>query len=177
MTKQFNSPKQQQGAALFVALIFLLIMAVLGVSSMNDTIMQGKMSGAIQDGNVALQGAETAVRLAEQNIESMASIGEFDNTKGLYDQDSGPDPFAAATWTGTNSIEAGTVTGQANEPRYFIELSGQVKEDDDSLGINLDTQSHETGSGLIYAFRIVARGSGGTGSSQRIVETFYARRF
>lgn len=168
---------KQSGAALFVSLIFLLILAILGIASMNDTIMQGKMASAIQDGNIALQGTETALRLAEQNIDSMASIGNFDNTNGLYDQDNGPDPFAAATWTGTNSIQAGAVTGQGEQPRYFIVLSGQVQDEDSALALNLDTYSHESGAGTILAFRIVARGTGGTTNAQRIVESFYARRF
>lgn len=171
------APNKQRGAALFVSLIFLLIMAILGVASMNDTIMQGKMASAIQDGNIALQGTETAIRLAEQNIDSMASIGNFNNSNGLYDQDNAPDPFAAATWTGTNTIQAGAVTGQGEQPRYFVELAGQVTDEDSALSLNLDTYSHESGAGTILAFRIVARGTGGTTNAQRIVESFYARRF
>lgn len=174
---QTSARSRQRGAALFTALIFLLILAVLGVASMNDTIMQGKMANAIQDGNIALQGAETAIRLAEQNIDSLASIGNFNNTNGLYDQDNAPDPFVAATWTGSNSIQAGTVTGQTDQPRYFIELAGQVQDDGSALSLNIDTYSHESGAGSILAFRIVARGTGGTTKAQRIVESFYARRF
>lgn len=169
---------QQQGAALFTALIFLLILAILGISSMNDTIMQGKMAAAIQDGNVALQGAETAVRAAEREIDGLASIGDFNaSSNGLYNQGNAPDPFAAATWAGTDSLAAGAVTGQGEQPRFFIELAGEINEEDSDLAINLDSYSHESGGGSIIGFRIVARGTGGTTNSQRIIESYYGRRF
>lgn len=170
--------EQQQGAALFTALIFLLILAILGISSMNDTIMQGKMAAAIQDGNVALQGAETAVREAENAIDNLASIGDFNSgSNGLYSQGDAPDPFLAATWAGTDSLSAGAVKGQGEEPRYFIELAGEIKDEDSDLALNLDSYSHESGGGSIIGFRIVARGTGGTTNSQRVIETYYGRRF
>jgi type IV pilus assembly protein PilX len=172
-----NLKHKQEGVALFVSLIFLLILTVLGVTSMNDTIMQGKMASAIQDGNVALQGAETAVRLAEQDIESFASVGDFNNSAHLYTEGSGPDPFLAATWVGDSSEPTVAVTGQASAPRYFIELAGEVTTDDSELALNIDTYSHESGGGTILAFRIIARGTGGTSKAQRIIETFYAKRF
>ena len=169
---------KQGGAALFTALIFLLILAILGISSMNDTIMQGKMAAAIQDGNVALQGAETAVREAERTIDGLASIGDFNpSSNGLYDQGSAPDPFLAATWASTDSLATGAVAGQGEEPRYFIELAGEIQEEDNELVLNLDSYSHESGGGSIIGFRIVARATGGTTNSQRIIETYYGRRF
>jgi type IV pilus assembly protein PilX len=170
-------PKKQQGAALFVALIFLLILTVLGVSSMSDTVMQGKMSAAIQDGNIALQGAETAVRAAEATIDGFATLGAFNNTNGLYIENNAPDPHNNVTWTGTNSVQAGAVNGLAEAPRFFIELAGDIANEDSDLGLNLDTYSHESGAGQTFAFRIVAQSSGGSSAASRMIETYYARVF
>lgn len=175
-----NMKHKQRGAALFVSLIFLLILTVLGVASMNDTIMQGKMSAAIQDGNVAFQGAETAIRDAEAYIDSLASTGGFNNAGCLYDEENGPDTFDNAIWVsadGNDTCEATALTGQTDPARYFIELSGVVTDSSTSTSVSLPTYSHETGSGTIRAFRIVARATGGTTNSQRIIESFYARRF
>lgn len=177
--KQLKLQKKQKGAALFVSLVFLLILSVLGVSSMNDTIMQGKMASAIQDGNVALQGAETAVRIAEEAIEGFISTNDFTAAGPLYTSGNAPDPFAAATWTGnTASRETGAVTGQVNQPRYFIELAGMVSDLGSSGGIAEIGNAYGTNTGEsdITTFRIVARGTGGTGTSQRVIEAFYGRR-
>lgn len=176
--QQFKFQKKQKGVALFVSLVFLLILSVLGVSSMNDTIMQGKMASAIQDGNVALQGAETALRVAEDAIEGFISTNGFTAAGPLYTSGDAPDPFAAATWTGTASNEAGAVTGQADQPRYFIELAGTVLDLGSSGGVSEIGNGYGANSsvGDITTFRIVARGTGGTGRSQRVIEAFYGKR-
>lgn len=171
---------KQQGAALFVSLIFLLILTVLGVASMNDTIMQGKMAAAIQDGNVALQGAETAIRDAETFLNNITSTGGFDNSSCLYREGDAPDPFDAAIWAssaGDDTCEASALAGQTNAARYFIEQSGGVTDTSTATSVSLPTYSHEAGSGTIRAFRIVARATGGTTRSQRFIESFYALRF
>lgn len=179
-TSKHNAfPKKQQGAALFVSLVFLLILAVLGVNSMNDTIMQGKMASAIQDGNVALQGAETALRAAEQEIEGLITDNIFDATGPYFENGSAPDPFANATWTDDDSsIAAGAVAGQSAQPRYFIEQVGTYI-DPASTGQVSSIENAYNGaqtSSDIKLFRIVARGTGGTGTSQRIIEAYYGRR-
>ncbi|KZX79060.1 hypothetical protein A3715_09585 [Oleiphilus sp. HI0009] len=184
-TMQNLNPKKQKGAALFISLIFLLILTVLGVSSMNDTIMQGKMSAAIQDGNVALQGSETAVRAAEQAIEAFISTTGFNSTGPFYTNGNAPDPFDASIWVddvnNTATQAAGAVAGQTVQPRYFIELAGSVEDD----GLNTGQGDFgETGGGygsgtgnpLIITFRIVARSTGGTANSQRIIETYYGKK-
>ena len=169
---------KQQGAALFVSLIFLLILTVLGIASMNDTIMQGKMAAAIQDGNVALQGAETAVRDAEQFIETIVSVGaEFTNSNGKYDQANAPDPYAAATWTGTVSREADALTGQTNPARYYIVLSDLMSDGNGATSGNIGNNSHNSSGSEVQAFRIVARATGGTTNSQRIIESFYGKAY
>jgi len=173
--------RKQNGAVLFMSLIFLLVMTILGVSSMNDTIMQDKMVGAMQDSNIALQGVETAVRSAESFIDGIAAVGDFGVTPGLYvEADAATpsaDPYDKSTWTNAGSIEADSVTGLAERPRYYIELSGEVTSDDTALALNQDSYSHESGAGIILGFRIVARSTGSTGTSQRLVESYYGKRF
>lgn len=173
--------KRQNGAALFITLIFLLILTIIGLASMNDTVMQGKMAGAMQDSNVALQGVETAIRAAEAYIDGIATVGDFGAAttegKGLYKEGTAKDPYDAATWNSDNSKAAGVVAGLAEQPRFFIELAGEVTSDDTALSLNQNTYAHESGSGTILGFRIVARSTGGTGTSQRVVESYYGKSF
>jgi type IV pilus assembly protein PilX len=169
---------KQSGAALFVALIFLLVLTVIGVSSMSDTVMQGKMSAAVQDSQIALQGAETAVRAAELFIDALPNTLAFDTAAGLYTANNAPDPFVAATWIGTNSAQAGSVNGLAEQPRYFIELAGIVEPDDSVLSGTLGSAANDQfSSNTSVAFRIVARSTGGSSTASRLIESYYAKHF
>ena len=166
----------QKGAALFIVLIMLLVITIIGVSSMNDTLMQGKMSGAVQDSNVALQGVDTAVREAEAYLDSVTGSAHFNNTNGLYDIGAGPDCCTATTWSSTNSRAATKTAGLAVAPRYIIEEMGEVA--GDTSGEYFATiENSDIGNtqnlGTITAYRIVARSTGASGNSQRIVESYY----
>ena len=59
---------RQQGAALVVALIMLLVMTVLGIAAMQVTRIEERMAGNSRDVNLAFQGAEAGLRDAEARI-------------------------------------------------------------------------------------------------------------
>jgi type IV pilus assembly protein PilX len=58
----------QRGAALVTSLLLLLILTIIGVTAMQMTRMQERMSGNARDLNLAFQGAEAAVRDGEALI-------------------------------------------------------------------------------------------------------------
>ena len=62
------SKRAQRGMSLFPALIFLLVLAVLGVAAMNSTVMEERMVGNTKDSNLAFQAAESGLRDAEVDI-------------------------------------------------------------------------------------------------------------
>jgi type IV pilus assembly PilX-like protein len=59
---QLNNKRQQSGAALVIGLIILLVMTLLGVSSMNSSRTELKIAANIQNKSVAFQTAETATQ-------------------------------------------------------------------------------------------------------------------
>jgi type IV pilus assembly protein PilX len=61
--------RRQSGMSLFPALMFLLVLAVLGVSALNSSVMQEKMVSNTKDTNLAFQAAEAALRDAEADVE------------------------------------------------------------------------------------------------------------
>ena len=66
-TKTFNSsslPKSQQGAALVVGLIVLMIMTMLGVASMGSMTTQLRMAANVQVKNTAFQAGTAAIDAA-----------------------------------------------------------------------------------------------------------------
>jgi len=67
-----NTPHAQQGAVLVVALIMLLLLTVLGISSMRSTSMQERMAGNLRDESHALQAAEAAMRQGEAAVKAQS---------------------------------------------------------------------------------------------------------
>lgn len=76
-----NTPmKQQQGMALIVSLVILIIVTVAGVATMESTAMQLKMANASQDRQQAFEATETGLRLIEEIINNNTdAVAEFDS--------------------------------------------------------------------------------------------------
>jgi type IV pilus assembly protein PilX len=62
--------RSQGGAVLVVALIFLLLVTLIGVSSMQNATMQEKMAGSVMLKNRSFQTAEAALRLGENEVQA-----------------------------------------------------------------------------------------------------------
>jgi len=65
MNPRFSSPPRQRGMALIVALVFLLLLTLLGLNSMQNATLQEKMSNSVQFRNQSFQLAEAALRVGE----------------------------------------------------------------------------------------------------------------
>jgi type IV pilus assembly protein PilX len=60
---------RERGVSLVVALIFLIILTILGLTAMRVATMEERMSGNSRDRSLAFQAAEAALRDAESDIE------------------------------------------------------------------------------------------------------------
>lgn len=109
---------KQQGAVLIVSLIMLLLLTVIGVSSMRGVTMQERMAGNLKEQYRSFQAAESALRLAEQEVKNGATNKLADDgtncdasvVKGLVDGD-----FTAVV-AGTNLNEVA--------PQYYFRYCG-----------------------------------------------------
>lgn len=72
-----SSRTRQSGAVLFVALVFLLLITVLAITASSSSVLQERMTGGLRNGQLALMGAETALREGERSARTLAerSIG------------------------------------------------------------------------------------------------------
>ena len=66
--------RKQQGVALPVALIFLLVLTVLGVSSLGTNVFEEKMAANSLNRELAFQAAEAALREGERHVEAAPDI-------------------------------------------------------------------------------------------------------
>lgn len=64
------TPRDQNGAALIVSLIILLVLTLLGVASMQTTTLEERMAGNLRDTSVSFEAAEAGLRSAEGYLES-----------------------------------------------------------------------------------------------------------
>lgn len=72
---QMRSRKHQNGAALYVALIMLILMALIGIVAMQVAGLQERMSANYQAGSMAFQNAEAQARGQENNLKAAVSAG------------------------------------------------------------------------------------------------------
>ena len=70
-----GTPNRQRGVALFIGLVFLLIMSILVLASARSTLLQEKMAGNVRESNIAFQTAEDVIRQVEEQIAFAAETG------------------------------------------------------------------------------------------------------
>ena len=175
--------RNQSGVVLFMCLIMLLLLTVMGISSVQTTSLQQRMARNATDTNLAFQAAESALRDGEMLLESMTSTVNFDAGNAedngfYYEEEPGDEPnWRALDWSGANGYrEAETeITGVEIQPKYILEHVKEVISDADSL--NLDNIGQDTGTGRTQVFRVTARGTGGTATAQVVIQATYGRRF
>ncbi|MBK5508617.1 MULTISPECIES: pilus assembly PilX family protein [unclassified Pseudomonas] len=61
--------KDQQGMALLISLVFLLLLTLIGISSMQNATLQEKMAGSVTLRNQSFQLAEMNLRIGESAVQ------------------------------------------------------------------------------------------------------------
>jgi len=171
-----QTPHHQQGVVLAISLIILLLMTIIGVSAMNTTSLQEKMTSNMKDYNVALQSAEAAIVEAEAYLDGIATLGDFNNTNGLY-ENAGEDPlWGNIDWTSSAAYNAmdSTPSWAKDTPKYVIEHFSTITSDEDTL--NLTNIGEGTGGGDYELFRITAYGESSGEGTGVLVQTIYSTR-
>ena len=165
----------QRGAVLVVALIMLLVMTLIGVTSLSSTSMQERMAGNMREINTAFQAAEATLRQGESFL-TTATLPTFNGTNGLYTPAPGGTPQhwdVAANWTGSGSraysgsLDTDDVT-LAETPRYMIEELVPVPAAGGTW--RSDAPAPETG-----MYRITARAVGRSDSTVVMLQSTYKR--
>jgi type IV pilus assembly protein PilX len=153
-----NSAKHyQSGAVLIVCLMFLMIMSVLGISSMNNATLEEKMAGNTRNKHLSFQAAETALRAGEIAANAFDVTTKFSGTNGRYQ----PSVVSDATypiWENVDNsdwLEPSYTSGMSQQPKYIIENYSTMPRDSHCL---LDSEAIATCKKPVY--RITARGWG-----------------
>jgi type IV pilus assembly protein PilX len=62
--------RRQEGAILVIALLFLVLLTIIGISSISSVTLEEKMAGNLREQAIAFNAAESALRDAEVDLES-----------------------------------------------------------------------------------------------------------
>lgn len=157
---------QERGSALLVSLVFLLLLTMIGISSIQDSTLQERMAGNNHDREAAFQAAEAGLRAAERYLQG-AVIGPFNGTNGLYPSDSASVPdWKAQTHSHWKALASNTIQRAASQPEYII-----VEYKDAALtGLAADEPLE-----ISYTYRVTARGYGITPDSRVVLQSAYRR--
>ena len=175
--------QRQKGIALFLSLVMLLILTILGVSSVQTTTLQERMSRSALDSNMAFQSAEATIHEAEDFIEAnFESLVDFDaanaEDNGLYYEAAWNETpnWETGIWNSGTGYRTGTgVPGVTQPAQYIIEHIRTIVSDQDLL--NLDNIGQDTGSGRVQVFRITTFGTGGPATARVVIQSTYGKKF
>jgi type IV pilus assembly protein PilX len=174
-----KGPARERGVVMVITLIMLLLLSIIGSATMRNVTLEERIAGNMRDHDLAFQAAEAALREGERFVETLVNTSLFNGTGGLYAKGTAPDPFTA--WPAGARAYSGTLFGSLAElesaPEYIIEIRSSI-EGDPNATLNV-TSGYGTsaGTGEVVIFKIHARGTGSTDSSQVILRSNFAKRF
>lgn len=168
--------------ALVISLIFLVVLTVLGVFTVQNNTLQERMAGNHRDQHIAFEAAELALRVGEEATVQRTHGGA---AVSLIDINSA-DPWDAQFWLNAvtnhndkvHTLAAGSAKDSNQQPIFFLE------EMDIPLIVDSDTDNPVTDAALDGSlepertqnlYRITAIGYGGTDDAVVILQSTYYR--
>ncbi|TPG74919.1 pilus assembly PilX family protein [Pseudomonas arsenicoxydans] len=145
----------QSGMALLVSLVFLLLLTLIGLSSMQNATLQEKMAGSVSLRNQSFQGAEAALRVGESAVQ-LASY-----SLPVCSQCAPPAEATSITAAGLNS-SSGVTWIASGTGFYGVQNIGTTLN-----AVNVPSNTSAT------LYRVTAVGI--AGNSRSVVESIYAK--
>ncbi len=160
MKKPLNN---ERGAVLVVGLMILVVLSILGVTTMQTSTIEEKMANNMGQRQLAFQAAEAGLRQAEGRL---SGLGGIDPTLPILTPAApGSTPLwnTAGRWTGTNSEVGSGIANVVEQPRYIVEMVQEIPVGDEVLDAD-EPESIET------MYRVTSRGVGGVNTAEVILQ-------
>ncbi len=183
-----KSKNKQKGATLIVGLVLMLIMTLIGLTSMKNTALEEKMAASLRNKSLSEGGAESALRAAEDFLwnyyatsNGVALIADETATFGVYTLGA-PDVIAFRAdreWRNLGTEHHHDFTSEEDaslklNPRYIIEeISGGAG----NVGLaEFGDDGYGGSAGLLRNYRITAKSVSGDGKIINMVESVFSTR-
>jgi type IV pilus assembly protein PilX len=150
--------RPEQGSALIVSLIMLLLISLIAIAGMEDSILQERMARNMEDRGMAFENAERALRAGEQFLAAPSS-STFSGNALL--NPTPPDDWATGTGGNAVAVSLPSDSRAAGNPEYYV---GPVQCADMAMG-----------GCPVEIFRVTARGLGGEQSTEVVLRSNFAR--
>lgn len=165
----------QKGAVLIISLLILVLMTIIGVTAMQGTTLQEKMTGNLRDSNLAFQYAETALRAGELYLQG-SGTKLFTNSGGLYlptpaAQDPWKPRWLLVDWSNSTAVKAysGNLGSYVSaNPKYIIEDLGLSSSSNDFTTLKSQLPPPES-----RYYRVTSRATGGSSQAVVMLQTIY----
>ncbi|MEC9406938.1 MAG: PilX N-terminal domain-containing pilus assembly protein [Abyssibacter sp.] len=189
-----SSLARQQGSVLLISLVMLLVLTVIGITTLRTTVSQERMSANDRDSQIAFQAAEIGLRDGERWINQQAELPHeltcisdspcrgadfsgvfmisaveprFDSVSDLLAMTL--DDWVVEAEPLQNPIySTNPVQGVAEQPRFLIR-EARIIRDSLTLGRGDETKRH--------LYEVTAIGVGAEPDSQRVLQSTFIRRF
>jgi type IV pilus assembly protein PilX len=148
----------QRGMALLVSLVFLLLLTLIGLSSMQSATLQEKMAGSVVLRNQSFQSAEAALRVGEGTVQRDSYA--LPVCSGII-QCAPPSESSSITAAGFNATSGVTWIASGNG-FYGVQNIGDSR---DAVNVPINTRA--------TLYRVTAVGI--AGHSRSVVESIYAK--
>lgn len=165
---------RQGGATLAISLIILLVLTIIGVSAMNTTLHEEKMTGNLRDQQVAFQCAEAALPKVIAAQIGEKKVTDFDTTiadAGFYGlgEDKPANYFSTALWESAGEISE-AVPGM--KAKFIIEILANTGAGKLQGSKNFKIYSQQL-MGTIYAHRVTVRCTGQSDTAVAMIQAYY----
>jgi type IV pilus assembly protein PilX len=150
--------------ALLVSLVFLLLLTLIGISSMQNATLQEKMSGSVKLRNESFQIAEAAARMGESAVQA-------NDYKLATCTKCAPPPEATSVLAPGANSTSGVIWFATTDITGGFWAVQKIATTKDPVNVNFVGED-ESNSWTLY--RIT--GVGVSGNSRTVVESIYAKR-
>jgi len=163
------NPHSQSGVSILVAMVMLLVLTLIGVSSMNSALVELKMAGSMQQQGIALNRADELLRVGELNIDGIL------NDPAAFDfAADGDGYYVNADNINVNNIDwaaqgLATIQGATANDIYVTEYLGAKPIPGESVKVSTDGRII---GGAVHTFRITTRSATGK-NAVRLVQSVY----
>lgn len=172
----YNLYVTQKGTILIAGLMILVILSVIGIATMNSSLLAEKLTGNLRDKSNAFQSAESALTEAEVWLRQQPSrpatitacitapcdVWSYGVLQDIEKKDS--------SWWQTNAKNfSTTLFGTALLPQYIVQEEMFVP-------YELSPESLAKGKGYEF-YKITTKGTGSTLESRVFIESIYAVSF
>lgn len=152
------NPHHEQGMALMVSLVLLIVVTLVGLAGMRGTILQERMAGGAYDRATGFQAAEAALMLGAEDFVSNRKSWETTIANNSTDldcsnQSCASNPSGEIDNTLWNSAPTGAADDQfiaidtSNPPEYVVQLLGTCSSTGAGAGFTGTTDQNEGGPG------------------------------